>query len=184
MDNESENGKKAPDVEQLAGETNPAEPDRRAELVEQYAAAVEQQAGEVLDDAQLAELVERVEPCGLDAPHGRHRYAADVRGAWGDVWCAGVAAPVVEDLGTYAGMFAQYLEDQNLWIGKAQQPLVFNIRNLCQRLDAEQAGSASFESADLQAVSRLDRQRPGNQAAGVAGDPKGAGQGSIFDELD
>lgn len=97
--------------------------------------------------------------------------------------CSKPDEPPADDLGSYDAMFATYLHEQRLWIGAAQQPLVFHIRKLCRRLDADPEASASIASAYLQAISRLDKQRPGNtQPAGAAGDLPG--QGSIFDELD
>lgn len=87
------------------------------------------------------------------------------------------------DLGTYGAMMDEYLQAQRHWIGPAQQPLVFHMRKLCQKLDANPDAPASLSSAYLQAFRRLDLQRPGNtQPAGSAGDLPG--QGSIFDELD
>lgn len=95
---------------------------------------------------------------------------------------AGVAVEL-DDLGTYDTMFREYLQQQRHWIGAAQQPLVFHIRKLCRKLDADPDAPASLSSAYLQAIQRLDRQRPGNrQPAGSDGDLPG--QGSIFDELD
>ena len=92
-------------------------------------------------------------------------------------------ASPADELGSYADMFAEYLTAQRHWIGPAQQPLVFHIRKLCRRLDTDDDAPASYASAYLQAISRLDKQRPGNkQPAGSDGDLPG--QGSIFDELD
>lgn len=140
-------------------------------------------------EKEMPEGLQNIMPCGLDSPHGEHSWRVPGRsdGALDQgepfATCEGVAAPVVEDLGTYAGMFAEYLHEQRHWIGPAQQPLVFHVRKLCQKLDADPNASASYASAYLQAISRLDKQRPGNtQPAGAAGDLPG--QASIFDELD
>jgi hypothetical protein len=117
-------------------------------------------------------------PCGLETPHGRHQL-----GVAGGT-CPGVAErPPLDDLGTYESMFDQYRRDQRHWIGPAQLPLVFHIRKLCRKLDADPDAPASLSSAYLQALHRLERQRPGSkEPAGAAGDLPG--QGSIFDELD
>lgn len=121
-------------------------------------------------------------PCGVAGLHNPHSW----RVPGGDyATCPGVAAdePIADDLGTYDAMFATYRHEQRHWIGPAQAPLVFHIAKLCRKLDADPDAPASLSSAYLQAIQRLDRQRPGNtQPAGAAGDLPG--QGSIFDELD
>lgn len=96
---------------------------------------------------------------------------------------ADLGEPAGDELGTYKAMLDQYLRDQRHWIGPAQTPLVFHLRKIGAKLDANPDSPASLSSAYLQAFHRLDRQRPGNtQPAGAAGDLPG--QGSIFDELE
>ena len=130
-----------------------------------------------------------IRACGVDTAHARHSWAIPgtrrLDGTQQLATCPGVE-PVDQAgdaLGSYADMFAEYLTAQRHWIGPAQQPLVFHIRKLCARLDSDPDAPASYASAYLQAISRLDKQRPGNkQPAGSDGDLPG--QGSIFDELD
>lgn len=112
-------------------------------------------------------------------PHGRH-----ITGPLdAPVACPGVDAPA-DDVPTYGAMFASYLVAQKDWIGPAQLPLTHHIRKLCQKLDADPDGPAALSSAYLQAISRLDRQRPGNTQPKPGDGLSPAGdQPSIFDEL-
>lgn len=82
---------------------------------------------------------------------------------------------------TYSEMFTEYLARQR-WITAAEAPLVFHIRQLCNRLDqAGPDGTAAMSSAYLQAFSRLDRRRPGASSDGSLTDPQ---QTSIYDHID
>lgn len=142
---------------------------------------VTQEAADAYADAteqQLRDSLQALGWCGLDHPHGEHRH--------GEQTCPGWTAPSepADPLGTYVGMFDAYLAEQRLWIGPVHAPLVFHIKKLCRRLDQDADAPASFASAYLQAISRLERMRPGAaQPKPGAGDPLG-GQSSIFDELD
>lgn len=123
--------------------------------------------------------------CGLESRHSRHPLGprGDASATCPGVDDSALPEPPADDLGTYTAMIDQYRADQKHWIGPAQLPLVFHIRKLCQKLDADPDAPASLSSAYLQALHRLERQRPGSkEPAGAAGDLPG--QGSIFDELD
>lgn len=80
----------------------------------------------------------------------------------------------------YVKMIEEYIETQD-WIGPAELPLVFHLRQLCQQLDAGGLDKAAQSSAYIQAFSRLDRRRPGAPPP-VPGDLPG--QTSIFDHMD
>lgn len=123
-----------------------------------------------------ATVVELPEPCPIAGAHPRHIVGPPASPAT----CPGRPEEAVEDPLSYAAMLREYLDGQT-WIGPAQQPLVHHLKVLCRKLDRDPEAPASLSSAYLQAVSRLDRQRPG-AAPAVAGDLPG--QRSIFDELD
>lgn len=140
-------------------------------LAEQYADATEQQLRASLE----AEGVDVDELIRDNTP------AAPELAAAGDV---DQADDDQDELETYAAMFDAYLVEQRLWIGAPHKPLVHHIRKLCRRLDSDPEASASMSSSYLQAITRLERMRPGSAAPKPgAGDQLG-GQTSIFDELE
>lgn len=81
---------------------------------------------------------------------------------------------------TYAEMFEEYVAGQS-WIGPADLPLVFHLRQLCTQLDSGGLDKASQSSAYLQAFSRLDRRRPDAPKPPEGWHPD---QSTIFDEMD
>ena len=87
---------------------------------------------------------------------------------------------------TYSEMFDAYIFEQD-WIGPADQPFVFHVRQLCRQLDSRVAAGAEVKaatwSAYLQAMTRLDRRRPDPTPSGDGLVPEGA-QPSIFDTMD
>lgn len=90
-----------------------------------------------------------------------------------------------EKMPTYSEMFAEYVAAED-WI-KPADPLVFHLRKLCAVLDKQlsNTGEATgpMNTAYLQALTRLDRKRPG-ASPGPSGGGELPGQSSIFDELD
>lgn len=98
------------------------------------------------------------------------------------VHCPGLRPDHLAGLGTYADELAAW-EAENPWCTK-YRPLVHHARVLARKLDRDDDAPASLSSAYLQAITRLERFRPG--AAGDAGDgltPAGR-QPSIFDAME
>lgn len=160
-----------------SNEKSENEPDR----VEQAQNVTEQ--GRRLANERDDLIAAGVDPAELAAPVAPDGVPADTSDPLGTrALLAAEQHAAGDDLGTYVAMFDQYRADQKHWLGPAQLPLVFHIRKLCAKLDADPDAPASLSSAYLQALHRLERQRPGSrQPAGSEGDLPG--QGSIFDEL-
>ena len=83
------------------------------------------------------------------------------------------------DSSGYTEMIEEYVKGST-WIGPAELPLVFHLRQLCRQLDNNGLDKAALASAYLQAFSRLDRRRP--DAKPIPGDLPG--QSSIFDHIE
>lgn len=117
--------------------------------------------------------------CGVEATHDRHviGHAAD------PIHCAGYTSPE-DDVPTYAATVAAWLE-ANSW-AKTYATLVHHAQVLARKLDkAGDDAPAATSSAYLQAISRLERMRPGANPAGEDGDgltPPGQ-QPSLFDPI-
>lgn len=88
-----------------------------------------------------------------------------------------------ETMPTYSQMFEEWSAGET-WIVPAD-PLVFHLKKLCAVLDAQLAKSGEatgpMNTAYLQALTRLERKRPG--ATPPPGGEQLAGQTSIFDEM-
>lgn len=159
--------------------------ERHARVANEYADAVEQQLRASLE-AEGVDVDELLADNGGVQAYGPRELVEDLEAAADERADQADADADAggEDLETYAAMFAQYLDDQRLWIGPQHRPLVHHIKALCRRLDSDPEASASMSSSYLQAITRLERMRPGSAAPRPgAGDALG-GQTSIFDELD
>lgn len=122
-----------------------------------------------------------VGPCLLTngrRPHDRHVFGP----AAAPVHCPGFVDDQDDAGATYRSELAAW-EAENTWSSK-YRPLVHHARVLARKLDADPDAPASLSSAYLQAITRLERFRPG--AAGPVGDgltPAGQ-QPSIFDAME
>lgn len=167
----------------VAGE--PCQKSPLRQVADAFADATEQQLRASLEaegvdvDELIRDNLHKCAGCGLELD------GDDQADRCGD--CAGDVDQADDDqdeLETYAAMFDAYLVEQRLWIGAPHKPLVHHIRKLCRRLDSDPEASASMSSSYLQAITRLERMRPGSAAPKPgAGDQLG-GQTSIFDELE
>lgn len=90
-----------------------------------------------------------------------------------------------ESLGTYSGMFAQYLDSQTWAKGAEHMLFVFHVRKVCQQLDAGGLEKAAMSGAYLNAIKGLEARRPGAKPTPDAAGDGGTGeQSTIFDHMD
>lgn len=117
--------------------------------------------------------------CGVQLTHDRH-VAGPISNP---IHCGGFVAPE-DDVPTYAKTIQDWLE-ANSW-AKTYATLVHHAQVLARKLDkAGDDAPAATSSAYLQAISRLERMRPGASQAGDDGDgltPPGQ-QPSLFDPI-
>lgn len=135
-------------------------------------------------DENVRDLVETKRPaCGVLATHERHVMGS----AEHPIHCAGYTSPDDLEL-TYVAAF-QLWETANAWCAK-YGTLVHHARVLARKLDrAGDEATAATSSAYLQAISRLERMRPG---AAQDDDDDGDGDGlkphgrqpSLFDPME